>query len=111
VAYSEPLYVVDLDPVMNRVIVGTRESAADPECTVCRVNWVSIAPPDSPIRAEVRIRYRSQPVPVTVVPLPENRVHLRFDEPQFGVTPGQGAVWYEGDRLLGGGIIERKSKL
>lgn len=110
VAYSEPLYVVDLDPVMNRVIVGTRESAADPECTVCRVNWVSIAPPDSPIRAEVRIRYRSQPVPVTVVPLPENRVHLRFDESQFGVTPGQGAVWYEGDRLLGGGIIERKSK-
>ncbi|MDJ1175828.1 tRNA 2-thiouridine(34) synthase MnmA [Roseofilum capinflatum] len=110
VAYSEPLYVVDLDPVMNRVIVGTRESAADPECTVSRVNWVSIAPPDSPIRAEVRIRYRSQPVPVTVVPLPENRVHLRFDEPQFGVTPGQGAVWYEGDRLLGGGIIERKSK-
>lgn len=111
VAYSEPLYVVDLDPVMNRVIVGTRDSAADPECTVNRVNWVSIAPPDSPIRAEVRIRYRSQPVPVTVVPLPENRVHLRFDEPQFGVTPGQGAVWYEGDRLLGGGIIERKSKV
>ncbi|MBP0014529.1 MAG: tRNA 2-thiouridine(34) synthase MnmA [Roseofilum sp. SBFL] len=111
VAYSEPLYVVDLDPVMNRVIVGTRDSAADPECTVSRVNWVSIAPPDSPIRAEVRIRYRSQPVPVTVVPLGENRVHLRFDEPQFGVTPGQGAVWYEGDRLLGGGIIERKSKL
>ncbi|MDB9519840.1 tRNA 2-thiouridine(34) synthase MnmA [Roseofilum reptotaenium CS-1145] len=111
VAYSEPLYVVDLDPVMNRVIVGTRDSAADPECTVSRVNWVSIAPPDSPIRAEVRIRYRSQPVPVTVVPLPENRVHLRFDEPQFGVTPGQGAVWYEGDRLLGGGIMERKSKV
>ncbi|MBP0009406.1 MULTISPECIES: tRNA 2-thiouridine(34) synthase MnmA [unclassified Roseofilum] len=111
VAYSEPLYVVDLDPVMNRVIVGTRDSAADPECTVSRVNWVSIALPDSPIRAEVRIRYRSKPVPVTVVPLGENRVHLRFDEPQFGVTPGQGAVWYEGDRLLGGGIIERKSKL
>ncbi len=108
VAYSEPLYVVDLDPVMNRVIVGTRESAADPHCTASRVNWVSIAPPDEPLRAEVRIRYRAEPVPVTVIPLLEHRVELRFDQPQFGVTPGQAAVWYDGDRLLGGGIIERK---
>ena len=110
IAYSEPLYVIDLDVPMNRVIVGTRDSAGDSECYASRVNWVSIAEPEAPIRAEVRIRYRSKPTPATVVPLGDNRVHLRFDEPQFGVTPGQAAVWYDGDRLLGGGIIERKDK-
>lgn len=94
------------------MIVGDREEAVQSECTVQRVNWVSIAPPDAPIAAEVQIRYRSSPVPVTVVPLPEeegrsNRVKLIFDQPQFGITPGQAAVWYQGDVLLGGGILER----
>lgn len=110
VAAAEPLYVVALDAVMNRVIVGDRESATEPSFTVDRVNWVSIAPPTAPIRAEVQIRYRTSPVPVTVIP--EDRGHrakLVFDEPQFGVTPGQAAVWYDGDRVLGGGIIEQLS--
>ena len=108
IAYSEPLYVIGLDATMNRVIVGTRDSAVDSECMVSRVNWVSIAEPTELIRAEVRIRYRSSAVPVTVIPLEDWRVKLVFDEPQFSVTPGQAAVWYDGDVLLGGGIIERK---
>uniref|UniRef100_B8HNI9 tRNA-specific 2-thiouridylase MnmA n=1 Tax=Cyanothece sp. (strain PCC 7425 / ATCC 29141) TaxID=395961 RepID=B8HNI9_CYAP4 len=112
IAAAQPLYVIGLDRAMNRVIVGDREEAVQSECTVQRVNWVSIAPPDAPIAAEVQIRYRSSPVPVTVVPLPEeegrsNRVKLIFDQPQFGITPGQAAVWYQGDVLLGGGILER----
>ncbi|MFM6152182.1 MAG: aminomethyltransferase beta-barrel domain-containing protein, partial [Sphaerospermopsis kisseleviana] len=56
-----------------------------------------------------QIRYRSQPVPVTVIPLEDSRVRLVFDEPQFSITPGQAAVWYDGDRVLGGGIIEQFS--
>jgi tRNA-specific 2-thiouridylase len=63
-------------------------------------------PPTTPIRAEVQIRYRTPPVPVTVIPLGGDRVKLVFDERQFGVTPGQAAVWYNGEILLGGGIIE-----
>lgn len=106
IAWPEPLYVIALDAVGNRVIVGDRESAAQSECHVNRVNWVAIAPPAAPIRAEAQIRYRSQPVPVTVIPLTAGRVKLIFDEPQFSITPGQGAVWYDGDILLGGGIIE-----
>lgn len=106
IAWAEPLYVIGLDVARNRVIVGDRASAAQNECTVNRVNWVSIAEPGAPIRAEVQIRYRSHPVPVSVIPLPDARVKLIFDEPQFGITPGQGAVWYDGDILLGGGIIE-----
>jgi len=106
IAAAEPLYVVGLDAVRNRVIVGDRTSARQSECTVWRVNWVSIPEPSAPIRAEVQVRYRSSPVTVTVIPLESARVKLVFEEPQFGVTTGQAAVWYDGDILLGGGIIE-----
>jgi tRNA-uridine 2-sulfurtransferase len=107
VAAAQPLYVIGLDPVMNRVIVGDRDTAQHQECTVQRVNWSSLATPSAPLRAEVQIRYRSAAVPVTVVPLAEpNRVKLIFDQPQFGITPGQAAVWYQDDLLIGGGIIE-----
>jgi tRNA-specific 2-thiouridylase len=108
-----PLYVVALDVGRNQVIVGDRASVHYPECTVHRVNWVSVACSQSPLRVTVQIRYRSLPVPATVIPLETEdtsysaqRVKIVFDEPQFGVTPGQAAVWYDGDRVLGGGIIE-----
>jgi tRNA-specific 2-thiouridylase len=112
IAAPHPLYVVGLDPVMNRVIVGDRTSAARSECTVQRVNWVSIAEPAQPISASVQIRYRSEPVSVSVVPLESDpqlgaRAKLIFDEPQAGITPGQAAVWFDEETLLGGGIIER----
>lgn len=107
IAAPEALYVVGLDAVRNRVIVGDRTSTHQSECTVQRVNWVSIPEPSNPIRAEVQVRYRSQPVPVSVIPGEGDRVKLIFDEPQFCITPGQAAVWYNGDILLGGGIIER----
>ncbi len=118
IAAPEPLYVVELDAARNRVIVGDRLLAVESECYVQQVNWVSVAPPTAPIRAEVQIRYRSHPVPATVIPLessqePENnrgtRVKLIFDEPQLSITPGQAAVWYEGDLLLGGGLIEKQA--
>ncbi len=109
IAAAEPLYVIALDPVMNRVIVGSRDCITQTECTVQRVNWVSITEPTSPIRAQVQIRYRTKPTPVTVIPLENSRVKLVFDEPQFSITPGQAAVWYDGDIVLGGGIIERQN--
>lgn len=129
IAYSEPLYVVALDPILNRVIVGTREETFAPELVASRINWVSIAPPTQPLRAEVQIRYRATPVPATLIPLtndsatdsatdsgndlenaPSNpRVRVVFDQPQASITPGQAAVWYHGELLLGGGVIERPS--
>jgi tRNA-specific 2-thiouridylase len=108
IAAAEPLYVIGLDAAMNRVIVGDRTSATQPECNVQRVNWVAIAEPSTPIRAEVQVRYRSHPVAVTVIPLADSRVKLVFDQPQFSITPGQAAVWYDGDKVLGGGIIEKQ---
>ena len=107
IAAPNPLYVVSLDVGRNQVIVGERDSVTSPHCMVNRVNWVSIAPPAGPIQAEVQIRYRSRGVNATIVPLDEARVKIIFDQPQFGVTPGQAAVWYESSgRVLGGGIIE-----
>jgi tRNA-specific 2-thiouridylase len=99
--------VVKLDPVTNRVIVGNRESAVNADCTVGRMNWVSIPEPTSPIRAEAQVRYRSPAVPVQVIPLENQRIRLIFEESQFSVTPGQAAVLYDGERVLGGGIIEK----
>ncbi|MBF2086502.1 tRNA 2-thiouridine(34) synthase MnmA [Thermoleptolyngbya sp. C42_A2020_037] len=116
VAAAEPLYVVGIDVGRNQVIVGDRASVHQAECTVQRVNWVSIAAPSGPIRALVQPRYRATPVLATLVPLNDDatRLKITFDEPQFGITPGQAAVWYDGDgqdsakgdRVLGGGIIE-----
>ncbi len=107
IAAANPLYVIGLDVVNNRVIVGDRDSGSQPTCTVKRVNWVSIPEPVNPISAQAQIRYRSSPIPVTIIPLPDHRVQIAFDEPQFAITPGQAAVWYDGDVLLGGGIIEQ----
>jgi tRNA-specific 2-thiouridylase len=108
IAHSEPLYVIGLDALKNQVIVGERDEAFAPDCTVQRVNWVSIAEPTTPIKAEVQIRYRSAPTPATIIPLENSRVRVVFDEPQFSITPGQAAVWYDGEVLLGGGVIERR---
>lgn len=120
VSASQPLYVIYLDPVMNRVVVGDRASASNTECTAQRVNWVAIAPPTSPIRAQVQVRYRTPPVSASIIPLVDSvgngdaslgsRVKVIFDEPVFGITPGQAAVCYDGDVVLGGGIIEKQEK-
>ena len=106
IAAAHPLYVIGIDAVKNQVIVGDRNHAQNPDCTVKQINWVSIAEPATPIRAEVQIRYRSPAVGATIVPLVGDRAKIVFDEPQLSVTPGQAAVWYNGDILLGGGVIE-----
>ncbi|WP_254949812.1 MULTISPECIES: tRNA 2-thiouridine(34) synthase MnmA [unclassified Cyanobium] len=116
VAWSEPLHVVRLDGAMNRVVVAPRREATRQACVVAAINWVSIAPPDEPIAVEVQVRYRSLPERALLTPLAEtaddhaaerpHRARLDFAEPQFSVAPGQAAVFYRGDVLLGGGLIQ-----
>jgi tRNA-specific 2-thiouridylase len=105
IAHSEPLYVIGLDARKNRVIVGDRTATLSSECTVHRINWVSIHPPTTPIKAEVQIRYRASATPATIIPLENDQVRVVFDQAQSSVTPGQAAVWYNGETLLGGGVI------
>jgi tRNA-uridine 2-sulfurtransferase len=111
IASAYPLYVVGFDVGRNQVIVADREVAHQPECSAGQVNWVAIAAPQDPLRVTVQIRYRTPPVPATLFPLAGggqfgDRVRIVFDQPQFGVTPGQAAVWYSDDLVLGGGLIE-----
>jgi len=73
---------------------------------VSAVNWVSIAPPADKVRAEVKIRYRAAEAPATITKLGTSEVRVEFDSPQAAVTPGQAAVFYDGDVVLGGGWIK-----
>jgi len=108
VTHSEPLYVLGKDAGANTLIVGTKEQLGQDELTAKRVNWVSGTAPTEPFRAEVKIRYKSRPNPATVTPLGDDRIHVKFDEMLRDITPGQGAVLYDGDVCLGGGLIERQ---
>ncbi|MEZ5352225.1 MAG: tRNA 2-thiouridine(34) synthase MnmA [Bryobacteraceae bacterium] len=108
VAAAEPLYVIATEPATQRVIVGSNDDLLCGRFEAARVNWISIAPPAAPVRASVRIRNKHIPAAATLQPLPGDRVRVQFDEPQRAVTPGQGAVFYDGDRVLGGGWIESK---
>lgn len=108
VAAGEPLYVIATEPATQRVIVGRNEDLLCGRLTARGVNWISIAPISAPIRAEVKIRNKHAAAPATLTPLSTaDSVEIRFDEPQRAVTPGQGAVFYDGDLVLGGGWIER----
>jgi tRNA-specific 2-thiouridylase len=107
IATGEPLYVIATDPLTERVIVGRNDELLKSRLTARDVNWVSVARPDAPMRAEVKIRNKHLAAPATVYPGSDSaRVDVRFDEPQRAVTPGQAAVFYQGDLLLGGGWIE-----
>ena len=107
IAAREPLYVIATEPLSQRVIVGGNDDLLRASLVAKDVNWVSIAPLAAPRRAEVKIRNRHEAAPATLLPASgEGRVEVRFDEPQRAVTPGQAAVFYDGDTVLGGGWIE-----
>ena len=101
---AEPYYVIRLDIKRNRLVVGTRQDLFSLECKVDEINWIGAAPA-SALELLTRVRYRSQEVPATVVPGERNTAVVRFKEPQAAITPGQAAVFYRGDEILGGGWI------
>jgi tRNA-specific 2-thiouridylase len=103
-SWPQPLYVVGIDAENRKVIVGEKQHLAVSQCHVNGVNWL-IDPPMKPLEAACRIRYRHQEVPSLITPLDDGSVEVIFREPQAGVTPGQAAVFYDGDRVLGGGWI------
>ena len=98
-------YVLRLDPVSARVVVGEKEELLSRSLTASGVNW--IAPePSGPMEVEVQIRYHHAPARSVVTALPGGRVRVDFAEPQAAVTPGQAAVFYRGNEVLGGGWID-----
>ncbi len=107
IAHPHPLYVVRIDASSNTVVVGPIAAAHGQAATVRDVRWVSVAAPEAPMRVEAQVRYRSQAMPALLTPLSDGRVQLEFEEPIFAITPGQVAAFYQGDLLLGGGVLER----
>jgi tRNA-specific 2-thiouridylase len=105
IAAPHPLYVLDKDLSHNRLIVGTSEELGHHELVAQGTNWVSGEAPSGAFRAQVKIRYQARQAWATVTPGGNGRTNVRFDEPIRDITPGQAAVFYQDDILLGGGII------
>ena len=106
IAVGEPRYVVRLDVDSQTVVVGAADDLACGELTAEDVNWVSVSAPDEPVRAAVQIRYKHKAAPATCYAVGERRVRVVFDSPVRAVTPGQAAVFYDEDRVVGGGWIK-----
>jgi tRNA-specific 2-thiouridylase len=105
-ATGEPLYVIATDARTQTVTVGSGQELLRPSLVAADVNWVCIAGIDGPVRGEVKIRNRHAGAPATLRPAGGGRVEAVFDQPQRAVTPGQAAVFYSGELVLGGGWIE-----
>ena len=105
VALGEPRFVVRIETETNRVVIGRREALGRSELTADQTNWLT-DPPEGEFRCQAKIRYNSPPAPASATVLPDRRLSVVFDDPRFGVAPGQAVVCYDGERVLGGGWIE-----
>lgn len=105
IGWTAPLFVVGIDVAKKQVIVGEKEHLSRSELKIDGCNW-SIPQPSEPLSTHCRIRYRHQEVPAIVEVLPGNQARVRFAEAQKGITPGQAAVFYDGDKVIGGGWIQ-----
>ncbi len=109
VSTGEALYVVALDPGRNAVVVGPESALYAGGLVAEELTWIAGEPPGEEFACEVQIRYRAAPVPCEVV-LRNGEAHVNFEVPQRAVTPGQAAVFYRGEEVLGGGVIQRALK-
>jgi tRNA-specific 2-thiouridylase len=106
VALGTPRYVVRIDRAANAVVVGTREELRRETMMVSQINWIAFDRAPSAIRATVQIRYNHRPAPALIEPLGDGGARVTFRELETGISPGQAAVFYDGDLVLGGGWIE-----
>jgi tRNA-specific 2-thiouridylase len=105
VAMGEPYFVVRIEPETKKVIIGRQEELARSELTASECNWL-VDRSGGEFRCTAKIRYNSPPASATAEVLPDSRLHVRFDDPRYGIAPGQAVVLYDGDAVLGGGWID-----
>jgi tRNA-specific 2-thiouridylase len=105
IANEKPLYVLQIERAKNRIIVGEENELEATEFIAKGVNWIAFDTPTEPVRTDVKIRYRHEPAPATIYPLPDAHARIVFDEPQRAITPGQATIFYNGDEVVGGGWI------
>ncbi|HEX29068.1 TPA: tRNA 2-thiouridine(34) synthase MnmA [Candidatus Poribacteria bacterium] len=106
VSLGKPMYVVRIDPDRNALIIGTREELMVREFTVSGLNLISVDKIDQPMRVDIKVRYKDPGRPGLVEQIGEDRAKVIYDQPHGAVTPGQAAVFYDGDVLVGGGWID-----
>ena len=104
-ATGRPVYVVELDRANNRLIVGEDAELRGTTCELRNVNWIPFAHPEGIVQARVRIRNRHEPAEAEIIALDATTARVTFREPQRAITPGQAAVFYSGEQVLGGGWI------
>ncbi|MFC2062910.1 tRNA 2-thiouridine(34) synthase MnmA, partial [Chloroflexota bacterium] len=107
ISAKEPRYVTAILPEENAIVVGGREELYGNELVASGLNWIALAGLEKPVSAQARIRYQHHEAAAEITPLAEDRVRVRFAEPQMAITSGQAVVFYHGDIVLGGGTIER----
>jgi tRNA-specific 2-thiouridylase len=107
VALGAPRYVSRIDPLTNTIQLGRREDLETTTFAIERASFLEPVLPTAPFRADVRIRHRATPIPATVAPLGDRRWAIETDEPVWAAAPGQAAVLYDGDIVVGGGRIAR----
>jgi tRNA-specific 2-thiouridylase len=110
IAYKEPLYVIGRDIEKNRIILGRNDDLFKTVFTVRNASFSALDFPNGDLNCETRIRYRSPFVKTRLIPLGEGRIRVECESPVRAATPGQSAVFYDGDTLLGGGVIERRTE-
>ncbi len=101
----DPFYVLAIDPATHTVTVGSESELYTSRFRVNRLNWVSILQASPGLRVTAKVRHRHEPAPAVLTPLSDELLEVAFDEPQRAVTPGQAAVFYNGDEVVGGGWI------
>lgn len=102
----EPAYVVDIHPKNNEITVGNRGDVYGDDLTAVNLNWISVKKDPSPMKVMAKIRYNSPESEAEILPVSREKVRVMFKEPQFAITPGQSVVFYDGDAVVGGGIIK-----
>jgi tRNA-specific 2-thiouridylase len=105
ITVGRPIYVVELDRAKNRLVVGEDADLRATTCEVRDVNWIPFESPNEPVEAQVRIRNRHEPADAQIESIDKTTARVTFREPQRAITPGQAAVFYSGEKVLGGGWI------
>lgn len=110
ISASHPLYVIKIEKEKNTLVVGAGDSVYNSGCEVGEVNLISYEALEEPIKVKVKVRYKHGPYDAEIIPISKNRCRIVFDKPQRAITPGQAAVFYDGDVVVGGGTIDKVTR-
>jgi tRNA-specific 2-thiouridylase len=105
ISFGKPVYVVDIRPEKNQVVLGDNEDVFNDKLIARDVNFIPFKKLESPVKVKAKIRYSARPADAIIYPLEEDRIKVEFEKPQRAITPGQAIVFYDDDILVGGGII------